>query len=82
MLVHMCKSVDQKAAVLAIKRSASVAQEVNAGNPLQVCEKAHKLGIHPYLKLMEDDTRSPQQEYQWLHKKNLCFPKKLIKYRK
>ena len=41
--------MDQKglAVMLAIRRSAGVAPEVNLRNPLQSGEETHKQGIHP-----------------------------------
>ena len=58
--------------MLAIKRSAGVAPEVNVRTPLHAGEKACKPGIHP---AFETQGRSMKKGYQWPHKKKLCFPK-------
>ena len=44
--------------MLAVKRSAGVAPEVNLGDPLHAGNKAHKRGIHLALKPKADVTRS------------------------
>ena len=62
------------AAMLAAKRSAGVAPEVNLRHPLCAGEEAHKRRIHP-LKLRAEVIRSLKQGYQWPHKKDSCPPK-------
>ena len=57
--------------MLAVKRSAGIAPEVNLGNQLHTGEEASTLT----LKAKADITRSPKQEYQRPHKKDGCPPK-------
>ena len=61
------------AAILATKRSAGVAPEVNLRNPLRARDKSRKLGIHPGFETRKDITRLPKQGYQWPHKKGYVF---------
>ena len=61
------------ASMLAAKRLAGVAPEVNLGKhvtrmPLSSANKA----VHPGLKPRGDTARSPKQGFQWPHKKDLC----------
>ena len=64
------------AAILATKRSAGVTQEVNLRKcvthmpPISV-NKSDQSGFEP----RGDVIRSPEQGYQWSHKKKLCPPK-------
>ena len=67
------------AAMLATKRSAGVASEMNLRNPLHTGDDACKLDISTLaLKYRADVTRSPKQGP---HKKDLC-PPKIIKNKK
>ena len=62
--------------MLAAKRSAGVAPEMNLKDVLHI--RPHQVRIRlPTLglKLRGDVTRSPKQAYQWPHKKDLCPPK-------
>ena len=64
------------AAMLAAKRSAGVASEVNLREwvtcvPRQVQIRLPTLALKP----RGDITRSPKQGYQWPHEKDLCPPK-------
>ena len=61
--------------MLAAKRSAGVAPEVNLRNPLHIGEEVRKQGIHLALKPRADITRNPKQGCKWLHKKDMCTPK-------
>ena len=70
-----CRYVEDKrlAAILATKRSAGVAPEVNfrkyvALMPLPSGTRLPTLDLKP----IGDVTRSPKQGYQWPHKKDLC----------
>ena len=51
------------AAMLAIKRSAGVAPEVNLRNPWNAGGEAHKQGIHPGF---ETQDRCPQKSKTWV----------------
>ena len=62
--------------MLAIKRSAGVALEVNLRNPLHIGEKACNQG----LKIRADITRSPKQGYQWPPQKGLISSKLINKH--
>ena len=53
--------------MLATKRSAGVAPEVNLGNPLHAGDETCK---HPVFEPMANATRSPKEGYQWYHKKD------------
>ena len=72
--VQVCGS-KSSAVMLAIKRSAGVAPEVNLRISLHAGKEASKQGIHPGLKIRVDITRNPRQEYQWPHKKGLMSSK-------
>ena len=67
-----CKYVGQSglAAMLAVKRSAGVAPEVNLRNSAQARKHASESTLA--LKPRADVTRSPKQGYQWPHKKDMC----------
>ena len=67
---------DRSAAMLAAKRSAGVAPEMNLRECvthmlLPSLNKAAPLALKP----RGDVTRSPKQGYQWSHKKDSCPPK-------
>ena len=64
--------------MLAAKRSAGVAPEVNLRNSLHAGNKAHKQGGST-LALKPRGDRSPKQGYQWSHKKGSCPPKIFLK---
>ena len=70
-----CKYVGQSglAAMLAVKRSAGVAPEVNLRNSAQARKHASESTLA--LKPRADVTISPKQGYQWPHKKDMCPPK-------
>ena len=79
MLVDMsegCKYVGQSgsAAMLAVKRLAGVAPEVNLRNSMQARKHASESTLA--LKPRADVTRSPKQGYQRPHKKDMCPRKK------
>ena len=65
------------AAMLAVKRLAGVAPEVNLRNSVQARKHASESTLA--LKPRADVTRSPKQGYQWPHKKDMCPPKILKK---
>ena len=75
----VCKYVDHNgsAAILAVKRSASTAPEVNLKIPLNVGNEGHNQGVLP-LKPKEDVARSPKQGHQCPHKKGLTSLKKTL----
>ena len=62
------------AAMLAVKRLAGVAPEVNLRNSAQARKHASESTLA--LKPKADITRSPKQGYQWPHKKDMCPLKK------
>ena len=61
--------------MLATKRSAGVAPEVNLGNLLDADNKHTIDGIHPSFKPREGVTRSPKQGYQLPHKRTNVLQK-------
>ena len=65
------------AAMLAVKRSAGVAPEVNLRNSAQARKNASESTLA--LKPRADVTRSPKQGYQWPNKKDMCPPKNFKK---
>ena len=77
-----CKYVGQSgsAAMLAIKRLAGVAPEVNLRNSMQARKHASESTLA--LKPRADVTRSSKQGYQWPHKKDMCPPKSKKKQKK
>ena len=59
--------------MLAVKRSAGVALEVNVRNSLRGGDKTQKQGYPLWLWNQEVDvTRSPKQGNQWPHRKDSC----------
>ena len=60
--------------MLAAKRSAGVAPEVNLRNSLHISEESTLV-----LKLRAEATRSPKQGYHWPHKKDLYPLKNIFK---
>ena len=77
-----CKYMGQSdlAAMLAVKRLAGVALEVNLRNSAQARKHASESTLA--LKPRADVTRSPKQGYQWPHKKDMCPPKIFKKKKK
>ena len=67
--VQVCRS-NGLATMLATKSYAGVAPKVNLRNPLHTGDKLCKPGIHPGFETQADVTRSPQQGYRCLHKKD------------
>ena len=65
--------------MLATKRSAVVAAEVNLRNLLctgdKACKRANALALKPRV----DITGSPKQGYQWPHKRTYLYPPKVKK---
>ena len=64
------------AAILATNRSVGVAPEVNLRECVTCMPPA---SANKALKPRGDVTRSPKQGHQWLHKKDLCPPKIILK---
>ena len=54
--------------MLAIKRSASVAPEVNLRNPLHADEDARNQGIHPGFETQSRRHQNSKKRYQWPQK--------------
>ena len=67
-------------AMLAAKRSAGVAPDMNLMILLHVGDKPQARGSTLALKPRIDVTRSPKQGYQWPQEKDSCPPKKFKKY--
>ena len=65
--------------MLAVKRLAGVAPEVNLRNSIQARKHASKSTLA--LKPRADITRSLKQGYQWPHKKDMCPPNFFFKKR-
>ena len=66
--------------MLAVKRSAGVAPEVNLTSSVQGESVQARSTLA--LKHGADVTRSPKQGYQWPHKKDMCPPKILENLKK
>ena len=67
----MLEKISGSPAILAVKRSASGAPDVNQRSPLCTGYKHSSNGSILALKIMEAIAWSSKEEYQWTHKKDI-----------